>query len=113
MSLELCVALALSFAGFSSLALAMERHADEILPKPLRAPWPRLAQAGGSLLLLAALAVCIAAAGASVGVALWTGAMGFAAIALGLLLTYAPRRVAPLAAGLLALMLPVALWQAI
>ena len=107
-------ALFLAFAAFTAIAASMERHADDLLPRPRHAlAW----RVGGYALLAASLLPCLARWNASVAIAAWLGLLTFAALALGLLLTYAPlaaRRLAPVAAaaGLLAAAVPNAAFAA-
>ena len=99
--------LLLAFAAFAAIAASMERHADDLLPKPGR---PMAWRVGGYTLLAASLLPCLARWNTSVALAAWLGLLTFAALALGLLFTYAPqaaRRLAPAAgvAGALAAVL--------
>ena len=88
-----------AFAGFAALALAMDRHFEDLLgrgrkPGKLR---PCL-RAGGALGLAASLLACLAADGATQGWVLWLGVMTAAAMAVVLLLSYAPRKIQEAAA---------------
>lgn len=103
-------AIFLAFAAFTVIAASMDRHQDQLgteqlLPARLQA-W----RWAGFALLAVSLAPCLLRWGPSVAVAAWLGLLTFAALALALLLTYAPqwgRRAAPVAAaaGVLAWML--------
>ena len=92
----------LAFAAFTVIAACMERHQDQLgtqqlLPARLLA-W----RWAGFALLVVSLAPCLGRWGPSVAVTAWLGLLTLAAMALGLLLTYAPqwgRRVAPVAAA--------------
>lgn len=55
-------------------------------------------RAGGWLLLTLSLIACIRASGASVGLVLWFGVLSAAALAIVILLPYAPRAFASCAA---------------
>ncbi len=95
--------LALPYAGFTALCLAMERHHEQVFGQRRIAPRLRLLlRLAGWLLLLASPLPCIALAGWGGGSVLWCGMLTAAALLLTLSLPYAPR----LAAGL-ALALPV------
>ncbi|WP_406626200.1 DUF3325 family protein [Acidovorax sp. SDU_ACID1] len=105
-------ALFLAFAAFTAIAASMERHGDDLrlAPQGRALAW----RAGGYGLLAASLLPCLVHWNASVAVTAWLGLLTFAALALGLLLTYAPhaaRRAAPAAgaAGLLAALLSLPL----
>ncbi|WP_419899487.1 DUF3325 domain-containing protein [Roseomonas sp. USHLN139] len=102
--------LALAYAGFLSLALAMERHHEQVFASRripvLRA---RLCFWGGWLLLALSLWPLVADFGWGLGLVAWTGLLTAAAMPLALLLCYAPRLAlclgaAPLPAGLFALL---------
>lgn len=101
------LSLALAYAGFTGLCLAMERHHEQVFGSrripPLRG---RLLRAAGWLLLALSLAPAVQEAGPALGVVLWAGLLTAAALPLALLLPYAPRAAAavalsPLPVGLL------------
>lgn len=92
------VALALAFAGMASLSFAMDRHHEQLTNQrdvPVRARW--LLRVAGVALLAAAIAPCVAAWGASVGIVAWLGFLSAGALLVALLLAYRPRGVAGLA----------------
>ncbi len=100
------VALALCYAGMAALALAMDRHHEQVtgqgdVPGPRR----QALRWGGGLLLALALAACAAAWGLTVGLVAWCGFLTAGGLAVAWLLPYAPRQaaVAALAALLLGL----------
>ncbi|MBL6080080.1 DUF3325 domain-containing protein [Belnapia sp. T18] len=94
--------LALPYAGFTALCLAMERHHEQVLGRRQIPPGLRLVlRLAGWLLLLTSPLPCLALAGWGGGSVLWCGMLTAAALLLTLLLAYVPR----LAAGL-ALVLP-------
>lgn len=97
------IALAVSFPGFALLSVAMDRHGQDVLGRSLPPPLRRASRIGGALLLAVALAVCVQTQGASIGTAEWFGVLSLAAMGVGLTLTYAPRRLAPLAGASLTL----------
>lgn len=87
----------LAVPAFAALSQAMERHHSQpgaALPASAAWGWRAL----GTALLLAALWVCLQRWGTSVAVAAWLGVLTPAALAVALVLTYAPRQVRVLAA---------------
>lgn len=90
--------LALPYAGFTALCLAMERHHEQVFGQR-RIPTGRrqMLRLAGTLLLMASLLPCLAIAGWSTGTVLWFGLLTAAALSLTLLLPYAPRLAAALA----------------
>jgi len=87
-------ALGAAVAGFMALALAMDRHHRDSRG---RAPAPRQAAALrglGACALLLSLLASLARQGAAQGWVLWCGVLTAAALAVVLLLSYAPRRAA-------------------
>ena len=100
-------AILLAFAAFTVIAASMDRHTGQLGTEQLQPARQQACRWAGFALLAVSLAPCLLRWGPSVAVAAWLGLLTFAAMALGLLLTYAPqwgRRVAPVAAaaGLLA-----------
>jgi hypothetical protein len=86
-------AFALCYAGLSSLCLAMNRHHQQVLkhaPSKRRTGGLRLA---GWALLVLSLIGCMAGWGASVGAVVWFGVLAAAALAIVVLLPYAPNAV--------------------
>lgn len=84
--------LLLAFCGFAALSLSMERHYEQVFEQaPLRARMFAL-RAGGWLLLAVAALPAIGHAGTSLGLAIWAGELTVGAIAVMLVLSYAPRR---------------------
>ncbi len=104
-------AFALAHAGLTALALAMERHHRQLrpaVPPPRRHTGLAWRLAGASALALS-LWLCRLAWGSGSGVAAWFGITSAAALALIVLLAYAPafaRRLGGIATalGLLALL---------
>jgi hypothetical protein len=95
--------LALAFAGFGTLCLSMERHARQVfgaIPGTFRRS---MAAVLGWGLLASSLIPSLQNYGMSIGIAAWLGFLTLAALAVGLLLTYAPRPLPYLAPGILAL----------
>lgn len=92
------LALALGYAGFTALCLAMERHHANFQGVPgglrQRGRWRWL----GWALLVASLALCVHARGWGIGLVLWVGTLTASAVVLVLgLLPYRPRAILPLA----------------
>lgn len=111
---HLALALSSCIAAFAALGLAMDRHYEDSYGRG-KEPGPglrralRLAGTGGLVLSLWA---CLAAAGTSQGWVFWFGVMTLSALAVVLVLSYAPQRVTrvlQLGAGLAAI---CALWAA-
>ncbi|PNU03427.1 DUF3325 domain-containing protein [Novosphingobium guangzhouense] len=67
------LALALSFAAFLSLAVAMKRHQRDLTGRTLTDEQARAARTSGWLLLAGALGVNIAALGSAMGTIVWFG----------------------------------------
>ncbi|MYN14848.1 DUF3325 family protein [Pusillimonas sp. TS35] len=97
--------IALAMSGMAALSLGMARHYGQVFGGVPAWGWARLLKCVGWSLVLGALVPAVSAEGASVGAALWVVELTFAALAVTLLHSYAPRLVAP--AGLLALALAV------
>lgn len=101
---------ALSYAGFTGLCLAMERHHAQVSGRHrIPAQRRRLLRTGGAALLLASPLPCVAAAGWGAGTVLWCGLLTAAALLLALLLPYAPR----LAVALASILPPLGLFGAL
>ena len=84
-------ALTLSFGGMAGLALAMDRHHEQVtgraeVPRTQR----RVLRWAASLLLALALAACIGAWGATVGLTAWCGLLTAGGLLVGVLMTCAP-----------------------
>ncbi|WP_347486162.1 DUF3325 family protein [Vandammella animalimorsus] len=101
--------LALSFTGFVLLASAMQRHCDEFAPSPWLGSLRRRRGQGAAALGLALL-LCLSQWPAALAVLVWLGLLTFAALALGLLLTYASARANRFLAWGVAACLLAALW---
>lgn len=94
-SLLLLAAFGSSLGGFTALSLAMDRHYEDWAGRgqnPGR--WRGWLRLGGTAGVLLSLAASIARQGGSVGWVLWAGVLTTGALALVLVLTYAPRRTA-------------------
>lgn len=95
--------LALALAAFAAIAMSMARHQPQIAGRALAPRAGMRWRAAGFALLALSLAPCLGRWNPSVAIAAWLGVLTFAAMALGLLFTYAPnvvRRLAPAAAAL-------------
>ena len=102
----------LSYAGFSALCLAMERHHQDMLgrrPSPSRKVQLRVA---GWALLALSLWVSVLSAGWAMGLVRWTAVLMGSAVFLVWLLPYRPRWALVLAAAclLLGLLAAAARW---
>ncbi len=73
----------LAFAGFTLLALAMERHRKQLAPsrQAWRPPTRRLLRLGGAGLLVLSVWACIHVWGAATGAVVWFGVLSAAALA--------------------------------
>ena len=86
--------LMLAFAGFTTLSLAMKRHAEQVSTPRRMAPWrSRALRAAGWMLLLGSLALVVSQHGRGMGLVIWTGLLTPAALSVVLLLCYRPRTV--------------------
>lgn len=94
---------ALCHAGFIALCLSMPRHRREVITRSIAAHWDAGLRGLGSALLLAAFCVAVVRDGAAIGAVLWTGLLTLGALLVVLMLSYAPRQLPVLAAGLLPL----------
>jgi hypothetical protein len=86
------LAFALIYAGCTALALAMNRHFQQVLPhRKAAVKTPLVLRSLGWLLLLAGTAYCIRISGVAVGLVAMFGLVSAAAALLAILLPYAPR----------------------
>lgn len=95
---HLLTTLALSFAGFTALSLAMDRHFGQstgrrVCAMPLR--WGF--RAAGCLILMASLWCCLQGWGTVVGAIAWWGVLTVGALGVVVHLTYWPRMLPALA----------------
>lgn len=88
-------AVALAFAGWVALSRTMERHAGPgVAGTGPSGPRRHLLRGAGLAGLALSLLACRQAQGSSQGWVLWCGVLTFSAIALVLVLTWAPQRAA-------------------
>ncbi|MFA7667504.1 MAG: DUF3325 domain-containing protein [Burkholderiaceae bacterium] len=80
----------LAYGAFVALALAMERHQEQIAGRRLGVWASRAWRCGGIVLLGSSLAVCLMQALPSMAVTVWLGLLSLAALALALSFTYRP-----------------------
>ncbi len=99
-------ALALSFSGMSALALAMDRHHQQLRQRDVAPRLRNILRVLGGILLVMALLPCIDLWGGGAGIVAWAGFLTAGTLLLAILLPYAPR----LAAGLAAFSLVYGLW---
>lgn len=83
-----CVAV----VALSSLACGMSKHQRDIFTVQISAKKSRCFEIAGWVTLLISAVVMIYFKGASVGLSEWLGCITFAALAVGLLLTYQPKK---------------------
>ena len=84
-------ALGLTSAGMASLSLAMDRHHGQVFGRDAAPSVRRALQRAGSVLLALAIWPCVAGWSATVGVVAWLGFLSAGALAVALLLPYAPQ----------------------
>lgn len=88
-----------TFAAWCALALAIDRHHEQVFRSEAQ-PWARRAwAASGAAGMLAALAAPVLAQGWALGVLTWVGASVAAGVATAVLLAWRPRSCLPAAAG--------------
>lgn len=97
--MPMLISLALAFPGFVALSFGMDRHQEDLLGKVLQRPALIAWRAIGVVALVFALVVCLQTWSISVGVAVWLGLLTFAAMMVGLFLTYAPHLLVRVASG--------------
>ncbi|PAU86953.1 iron uptake protein [Pseudomonas sp. WN033] len=96
--------LLLAHAGLSLLALAMDKHRKQLLPRrqlPVWFTW--LVRFAGWASLILSLSACVIGMGTGVGLPYWLGVLSLVALVLILQLAYAPLaaiRIALLSLGL-------------
>lgn len=78
MILHLCLLL-LCLPSFALLAMAMDRHQEDLFGEPLPPPFTRTLRRGGWALLLLALVVAVSAEGWGLGLVAYSGHTSFAA----------------------------------
>ncbi|MCI3877922.1 DUF3325 domain-containing protein [Acinetobacter higginsii] len=83
-----CVAV----VALSALACGMSKHQRDIFTSQISAQNSRRFEIVGWVVLLLSALVMIYLKGASVGLSEWLGCITFAALAVGLLLTYQPKK---------------------
>jgi hypothetical protein len=92
-------AVLLSYAGFTALCLAMDKHHGELLRRKPTA-WQRRALAGAGWLLLGlAMAAAVSNAGWAMGLVNWTAGLMASAVLLVWLIPYQPRLALGIAAA--------------
>lgn len=78
--------------GFSALAASMSKHQRDIFVAKVPEQKTRIFQITGWVILTLAAILAIFYKGASVGLSEWIGVMSFAALLVGLTLTYFPKK---------------------
>ena len=79
--------------GFFALAASMSKHQKQIFAKELDASTTRRATLMGWILLIFALILCLYAGTASNMISYWLGSLTFAALLVGLSLSYFANRI--------------------
>ncbi|MDR7015510.1 DUF3325 domain-containing protein [Acinetobacter sp. 3657] len=79
--------------GLSSLACSMAKHQRDIFSSPVSRRNCRLFQTVGWGLLIISTGLAAYFKGISIGLSEWLGYISFAALAVGLLLTYSPKKI--------------------
>jgi hypothetical protein len=99
-SVSTAVALALttSYAGMAGLCLAMDRHHGQVWGRDASPTLRHVLRALGTVLLAGGFLLCMGAWGGAIGPVVWVGFLSAGALALVLLLPYAPRFAGVLAA---------------
>ena len=104
------MALAIAYAGFVTLSLAMDRHQVQLLGRELAPRQTLLLRVAGGVLLCGSLLVCTAVGSTAIGIVWWLGLLSLAGISLGLLLAYRPQWARPI--GIAALVAAAIGWLA-
>ncbi len=86
----------ISIFAFSSLAASMSKHQRDIFTQKVPEQKTRIFQITGWLILAISAIVMIFCKGASVGLSEWLGVITFAALPVGLTLTYSPKKLTQL-----------------
>lgn len=94
------LAYALAYAGMASLSLGMEKHYVQARGSDLTASRKKLFKATGWSLLILAVLPAIYGWGLTIGIVVWTGFVSLAAISVVLVLSYFPRQLIWLGAGM-------------
>ena len=85
-----------SMVAFSSLAASMSKHQRDIFTAKVTPQKTRLFQMVGWVILALSAVLMIFWKGASIGLSQWLGTISFAALPVGLTLTYFPKKLAQL-----------------
>ena len=110
--LPIVAALTLCCAGMAGLALAMDRHYEQVRgTRKVPQRWRKFSRSGGWVLLALALALCVKTWGAGIGVVTWCANLTAGAMAVIWLLPYSPRAVTRLVAVAAGLGVLLAIWQ--
>lgn len=92
-------AVLLSYAGFTALCLAMDKHHGELLRRKPSARQRRALSGAGWLLLGLAMAAAVSDAGWAMGLVNWTAGLMASAVVLVWLIPYQPRLALGIAAA--------------
>ncbi len=91
--------LALEFCGLTLLALAMERHREQVFGHRFKPVVSMVPATAGWMLLALSMMPPVARHGVSIGLSVWAGELTVVAAAVLLLLTYVPRLIPSLLAA--------------
>lgn len=83
----------ISIWGFSGLAASMSKHQRDIFSKPVSAKQTKILQILGWGVISLSAFIAIFVTGISVGISEWLGVLTFAALVVGLTMTYWPKRI--------------------
>ncbi|AXQ29356.1 DUF3325 domain-containing protein [Solimonas sp. K1W22B-7] len=106
------VALALSYAGWVALCLALPRHQRHLLQREVGIGRQRLLRGSGAVLLALAFAAAVAGEGWQLGPVAWCACLAVAGLGLVLAMPHAPRACLRLAVAAPLLALPMTLLMA-
>lgn len=93
----------LTTLGFFSLASSMTKHQKQIFAKELTLQQTRLATTVGWILLIVALLICLPQGHWSTEISYWIGVLSFAALFVGLCLSYFEQHIRNIAVTVLLL----------
>ncbi|MDH1705744.1 DUF3325 domain-containing protein [Acinetobacter johnsonii] len=93
----------LATLGFFSLASSMSKHQKQIFAKELTLQQTRLATTVGWLLLIVSLLICLTQRHWSTEISYWVGVITFAALFVGLCLSYFEQKIKNIAVSVLLL----------
>lgn len=93
------IAIAITFTGFSLIALAMDKHRAQITDREFSPKLKPAIMIAGWVLLIVSAVPCVQQYKISIGLTAWFGCMSVSGSVLVLMLAYIPRKVSISAAG--------------